>query len=236
MLRIFKTIMILSVTFSMTFADNITPSHLYDYRSDQIVIKTANNNVDVFSIDELAGRISLAKGLDNAVKPVFSKRLVKSEAIAEAIGLFRVYTVRVEQNTDIPKLCADLNRNKDVEWAEPVYIIPQNIVPNDPIYAQQTHLPQMQMAEAWDVAKGDSTVPIAIIDTGIDFTHPDLENQIWINPGEFPEEKFPGLDSNNNGIIELIELKNWGYSDSLYKLQDFNDDGDTNFLDLLTSN
>ncbi|MBU4357592.1 MAG: S8 family serine peptidase, partial [Proteobacteria bacterium] len=81
-----------------------------------------------------------------------------------------------------------------------------------------------------------STVPIAIIDTGIDFTHPDLENQIWINPGEFPEEKFPGLDSNNNGIIELIELKNWGYSDSLYKLQDFNDDGDTNFLDLLTSN
>ncbi|MBC8492121.1 MAG: S8 family serine peptidase, partial [Candidatus Marinimicrobia bacterium] len=80
--------------------------------------------------------------------------------------------------------------------------------------------------------KGDSTVPIAIIDTGIDFTHPDLENQIWINPDEFPEDKFPGLDNNNDGIIELIELKNWGYSDSLYKLQDFNDDGLINLKDL----
>jgi len=236
MFRIFKTIMILSVTFSMTFAKNINSSHQYNYRPDQIVIKTANNNVDVFSIDELAGRISLAKGLENAVKPVFSQRLVRSEAIAKAVGLFRVYTVRVEQNTDILKLCADLNRNKDVEWAEPVYIIPQDIQPNDPFYLSkpQTHLPQMQMEEAWADTKGDSTVPIAIIDSGVDFTHPDLENQIWINPGEFPEDKFPGLDNNKDGIIELIELKNWGYSDSLYKLQDFNDDGLINLKDLVT--
>lgn len=236
MTRIFRLVITLTIASPIVFAENINSLRSYNYLPDQIVVKTANNNVDVLSLDELAGKISIKKGVDNAVKPVFSPKKVKPGLYkaANAEGLFRIYTVEITRGIDIPQLCGELNQNKDIIWAEPVYIIPQDITPNDPMYSQQTHLPQMQMEEAWLVTKSDSTVPIAIIDSGIDFTHPDLENQIWINPNEFPEDKFPGLDSNNDGIIELIELKNWDYSDSLYKLQDFNNDGLINLKDLLT--
>jgi subtilisin family serine protease len=52
------------------------------------------------------------------------------------------------------------------------------IVPNDPNYPSQWHLPKVQAPSAWDLTTGSSTAPIAIIDSGIDSTHPDLTARI----------------------------------------------------------
>lgn len=71
---------------------------------------------------------------------------------------------------------------------------------------------------------------IAIIDTGIDYTHPDLEDKIQINYNELKGDIFKGLDKNNDQAISLDELKKWKTS----PLQDFNDDGEINLTDLLT--
>lgn len=237
MCRVFCRLNLLFLVYSIALGKTSPTSLVYDYIPGQIVIKTAEN-VDVLSVPELTSKIDLIQGMDKAVSPVFNSNAIKPKLAkaAQAIGLPRVYKVNVTKDTDIPRLCRELNRHKGIIWAEPVYIIPQHVQPNDPYYTSkpQTHLPQMQMEEAWNEAKGDSTVPIAILDSGIDFLHPDLESQIWINPGEFPIENFPNIDANGDGIIELSELKNWSYSDSLYRLQDFNEDGLTNIQDLFT--
>ena len=65
--------------------------------------------------------------------------------------------------------------------------------------------------EAWQVTTGSKTGPIvAIIDTGIDETHPDLVDNLWTNPGEIPGD---GIDNDGNGVIDDVHGYN-AYDDN----------------------
>lgn len=55
--------------------------------------------------------------------------------------------------------------------------------------------------KAWDITKGDKKVVVAIIDTGIDYNHPDLQNNIWTNTDEIPGD---GIDNDGNGYVDDI--------------------------------
>ncbi len=181
----------------------------YAYIPNQIVIKMAYANVNPISLDELMGKISLEKGLGTAARVAFADYRFKSSALAKTVGLDRIYTVQVQAGVDIPALCRELNQNPAVEYAEPHYIIPQDAIPNDPRYLEQSHLPQIKAPAAWDVAKGSPSVPIAIIDSGIDWKHPDLQSVLWLNPGEdinsdgvLTAADSNGVDDDGNGFID----------------------------------
>lgn len=63
----------------------------------------------------------------------------------------------------------------------------------------------MDVASAWEVLKGAAAgqreVIVAVIDTGVDYTHPDLAENMWINPGEIDGD---GIDNDNNGYIDDV--------------------------------
>ncbi len=64
--------------------------------------------------------------------------------------------------------------NPNVVFAEPEELATPDAVPNDPSYPNQWHLAKIGCATAWDTTVGNSAVTIAILDTGVDGTHPDL--------------------------------------------------------------
>lgn len=72
----------------------------------------------------------------------------------------------------------NLSSNPHVTFAEPNYIADPTTTPNDPSFAVQWHLPKISAPLAWDAVTGSSTVDIAIADSGVDPTHPDLAGKL----------------------------------------------------------
>lgn len=76
-----------------------------------------------------------------------------------------------------------LNANPAVEIAQPDYIGEYTATPNDPdYYLQYDAMKCIDAPEAWDHSRGNNNVVVGVIDSGIQGTHPDLYDNLWINP------------------------------------------------------
>jgi thermitase len=89
--------------------------------------------------------------------------------------------------------------NPHVEYAEPNYIVKANWTPNDPAFASQQYGPQIvQAPAAWDITRGSSSVRIAIVDTGVQYNHPDLSGKV-IKGYDFVDNDWDPMDGNGHG-------------------------------------
>jgi subtilisin family serine protease/subtilisin-like proprotein convertase family protein len=105
-----------------------------------------------------------------------------------------------------------------VAFAEPNYIYRPAVIPNDTRFGSQyaqhntgqsggTPGADVSAAEAWDVTTGDLRTVVAVIDTGVDYTHPDLYKNIWLNQGEIPADIRANLtDVDGDGVITFWDL------------------------------
>jgi subtilisin family serine protease len=66
--------------------------------------------------------------------------------------------------------------------------------------------------KAWDLTKGSHQVKIAVIDTGVDYNHPDLQENVWVNQAEL--NGLPGIDDDGNGYIDDIHGYDFAYNDN----------------------
>ncbi|MBZ0200299.1 MAG: S8 family serine peptidase [Ignavibacteriaceae bacterium] len=89
---------------------------------------------------------------------------------------------------------------------------PKVVTPNDPLYSQQWGIPATQVDAVWDSTTGDTTQIIAILDTGVDWLHPDLKDNIWINWAE--ANGVAGVDDDGNGKIDDIRGWDWINNDN----------------------
>lgn len=111
-----------------------------------------------------------------------------------------------------------------VRYAEPDQIVhAMATIPNDPRFTELWGMhntgasggvadADIDAPEAWDIFRGSSNVVVAVIDTGVDYTHPDLAANMWVNPGEIPNN---GIDDDGNGWI-----------DDVYGIDTINNDSD----------
>ena len=127
-------------------------------------------------------------------------------------NLKRIYLLRFAPDAPLEALKIAYQQSPLVEAVEYNYLRPtlaDPITPNDPKYPEQWSLPLMKLPQAWAIEKGDRSVGIAIIDSGIDYRHDDLAPKVWINPGEIPEN---GLDDDGNGYID--DVHGWDFTDA----------------------
>jgi len=114
-------------------------------------------------------------------------------------------------------LLAELQRDPAVETAEPNYLrwVTTNAPPNDPLFSSLWALQNtgqsvngsagtagadIQFLAAWSLARSSTgSVVVAVLDTGVDYTHPDLASNMWVNTGEIPGN---GLDDDGNGYVD----------------------------------
>ncbi|MBI3951819.1 MAG: S8 family serine peptidase [Acidobacteria bacterium] len=92
-----------------------------------------------------------------------------------------------------------LANDSQVEYAEPDLIYTIDRTPNDQRQSELWGMQSIRASDAWNVTTGSEQVIIAITDTGIDYTHPDLIDNLWRNLGEVPGN---GRDDDGNGYID----------------------------------
>ena len=81
--------------------------------------------------------------------------------------------------------------NPNVLYAEPDYYVQAiTTTPTDPQWSQQYDMAKIAAPAAWDTQTNAGDVIVAIIDTGIDFTHPDLQGNLWTDPGNSTTHGF----------------------------------------------
>jgi len=124
----------------------------------------------------------------------------------KAIDLTRFYSFRYGDGTDPTKVARALQSTGAVEYAEPRYLRRVLHIPNDPDFGRQWYLRKIQADRAWDVTRGDSAIIIGIVDTGVDWQHPDLAANIWRNNKEIPNN---GVDDDGNGYID--DIRGWDF-------------------------
>lgn len=92
------------------------------------------------------------------------------------------HVLRVPKGQVAAKI-ALLKKHSKVRYAEPDYTVQADMTPNDRYYRQLWGLPKIQAEQAWDVTTGSQSVVVGVVDTGIDYNHPDLAANVWSNNG-----------------------------------------------------
>jgi subtilisin family serine protease len=77
----------------------------------------------------------------------------------------------------------------------------EQVQPNDPQLGSLWGMSAIDAQNAWTISKGSSSVVVAVIDTGVDYNHPDLAANIWTNPGEIAGN---GIDDDHNGFLDDV--------------------------------
>jgi len=176
-----------------------------DYKAGQVLVKyrTPVRAAAARHFQEEYG-ISVAKTLKSGVQLV---KLPPELSVEEALAIY--------------------DRSPNVVYAEPNYRYFADVIPNDPDFSKLWGLhntgqevngttgtadADMDLPEAWGICPqctGSPTVVGAVLDTGVDYNHPDLSNNIWTNPNEIPDN---GLDDDNNGYVD--DVRGWDFVDN----------------------
>ena len=139
-------------------------------------------------------------------------KLIRRKNIKPGSNMARWRSVKLPKDMTEDEAIELFKNDPNVEYVEPNYIVELNVIPDDVLYNYLWGMDRINAPAAWDSETGYWPIVVGVIDTGVDYTHPDLVNNMWINPGEIAGN---GVDDDGNGYIDDV----YGY--------DFaNDDGD----------
>jgi len=216
----FKPDIILSEngTLSFTPVDNILTSALTNY--------------DILSLTPI---------FPNAQKPAINAMVETPDGqLMPEPDLTLWYAASTNSTESLGSIVQSLSATEGIEWVEPDYVRKPVGEPayidsgnslsvnasllalpgptTDPLYDQQWHLAATHVPEAWAYLEsqglppgGSRDIVVAVIDTGVDYTHPDLAANIWVNPAEF--NGIPGVDDDGNGYVDDIHGADTVYPD-----------------------
>lgn len=91
-----------------------------------------------------------------------------------------LYLLRTPAGRDIRKTIRELEKDPEVLYVQPNYIYRLcDKIPNDTYFDLQWGLPKISAPAAWDTTTGDTSIVIAVIDSGVKYDHPDLSDNMW---------------------------------------------------------
>jgi beta propeller repeat protein len=161
-------------------------------------------------------------------------RIARAAVATPEIG--RIVRLALPAGVSPEQAAAQAAADPAVEWASPDLMLVSDFVPDDPYlfssgswgqpYADLWGLERIHAQEAWAYTRGEGAV-IAVVDSGLDYMHPDMADNVWVNPGEDLDGDGRATDADRNGVDDdgngfVDDLIGFDFQNSL----DANGDGD----------
>jgi len=152
------------------------------------------------SAKQAKSALSVSSATKISIKPLWPSKKSGLTQMSQSSGSFahdNYYIAEFDSsisNSELENIKNKLAASSTIAYVQTnQYYELDSFTPNDSAYSSQWNLSMIQAPEAWDITKGNSSVKVGIIDTGIDYTHPDLIPNLYINSAE---------DLNQNGTFE----------------------------------
>jgi len=190
----------------------VGPTHK-EYIKDEIVVKYKKSKIN---LKTKAGRLK--------EKELISRQLMEKKG---NIRFINASVLKIKDKKTIKEKITEFRKDPNVEYAEPNYVYRTLITPNDTFFGKLWGLnntgqsvngtlgktdADIDATESWDIITGNNNVIIAVTDTGVDYNHPDLSSNIWLNNDEIADNS---IDDDSNGFID--DIRGWDF---------WNDDND----------
>lgn len=185
-----------SLVFSQQATQDFVAGHLYiKIKNDIPLNMSLNSNEASVDLDAYTFLSTISKRyqVKKVTRPFYAAK--------ESSTLQHTMEMELVNDSDVMPIMQELYTNKAIEYVERVPLNRTAVVPNDPAYNAQWELVKINAAGAWNYSTGSSSVVVAVVDEGVDLTHPDLAANIWVNPGEIAGN---GIDDDGNGYVDDI--------------------------------
>lgn len=169
-----------------------------------------------YSLDRLINPNLLPK--IESLKNKNSTQASKDKILLLSNSLNRTYKLNLFTTQPLPKIIKHLQQFPEIELIEEYPERQTCDFPNDTLFYEQFYMDILKIPEAWDSLGTKRQVLVAVVDTGVDYDHPDLAENIWINPGEDgldengQNKRSNGVDDDNNGYID--DWRGWDFLSS----------------------
>ncbi|MEC8554359.1 MAG: Ig-like domain-containing protein [Planctomycetota bacterium] len=177
-----------------------------DYTQSEVVVRF-NDDVDVPSLTPI--NLVEQRGVDNAYLSGPLGEGFRSDQ--------QLFEIPVLPGQSVEELVEYYNGLEIIDFAEPNYRMESAAVPNDQFYGVLWGMENINAPSAWDTRTDSSSIVVGVIDSGVEYTHPDLVDNIWTNTGEIAGN---GIDDDGNGFVD--DFYGWDFEN------DDNDPTDTN--------
>lgn len=219
--RSFKLSLAVCVALWSLFTPNCPPL------SAQVV--DTNNHMTSGGVRWVSGEYVIKFNIDKLNLIIHSDPIL-SKLSSESLKLLAVYAIGATNEEELKIIGANLVKATSgveldaltivdlmdlgvIEYVSLNFVYKANVTPNDPSFSSLWGLNQLNdmdidAPEAWDITTGSVANPVVVgvVDTGIDYTHPDLAENMWVNATE--QNGAAGVDDDLNGVIDDI----YGYN------------------------
>ena len=113
--------------------------------------------------------------------------------------------LKVPKGKKLSEFIKELQKDPNIAYVMPNYKVYPQAIPNDPLYPQQWYLKNIEWDKVFDPSSSIPQVYVAVIDTGVDYTHPDIRDHVWVNSDERKGDDAncsDGEDDDGNGYID----------------------------------